>query len=319
MADLKKPDGTKTATDNEKADVLNQFFQSVFTQEDAGPLPEAPIYEYDEELADFEITEEEVKKLLAELHTRKAPGPDGIPPSILAKAADELAKPFALLFRKSLESSKIPEDWKTAFVTPISKKGSKMTPSHYRQVSLTCIACKVMEKMVRGKVMGHLQRNKLISEEQHGFVPGRSTTIQLLEVMDTWTSITGEEVSVNVVYMDYQKAFDSVPPRRLIEKVKAQGVRGRVLGWIQDFLSDRREKVVINGIHSQDAEVSSGIPQGSVLGALLFVIFINDLPKAVKSAVKMIADATKLYGRSDIAQGIQKMQDDLDQLQMNGS
>ncbi|KAL8576906.1 hypothetical protein ACOMHN_067356 [Nucella lapillus] len=128
--------------------------------------------------------------------------------------------------------------------------------------------------MVRERVMDHLQRNQLISEEQHGFVPGRSTITQLLEVMDTWTSIIDEGGSADVVYMDYQKAFDSVPHRRLLGKVRTHGVGGKVLGWIQDFLKERRQKVVINGIHSQDADVTSGIPQGSVLGPLLFVMFI---------------------------------------------
>ncbi|KAL8582030.1 hypothetical protein ACOMHN_028011 [Nucella lapillus] len=273
-------------TDRDKADLLNQLFQSVFTQEDAGPLPDSQ-------------------------HT--APVPDGIPASILAKAADELAKPFTLLFRQSLDSGQIPEDWKTALVTPIFKKGSKTTPSNYRPVSLTCIACKVMEKMLKERVMDHLQRNQLISEEQHGFVPGRSTITQLLEVMDTWR---GECRCSLHQYMHYQKAFDSVPHRRLLGKVRAHGVGGKVLGWIQDFLKERRQKVVINGIHSQDADVTSGIPQGNVLGPLLFVMFINDLPRVVKSEVKIFADDTKLYGRSDTAQGIQNMQDDPDQLQM---
>ncbi|XP_076466007.1 uncharacterized protein LOC143297493 [Babylonia areolata] len=185
VADLKKPDGTKTTTDREKADLLNQFFQSVFTQEDVGLIPEAPTYEY-------------------------------------------------------------------------------------------------------GEV--------LISEEQHGIVPGRSTITQLLEVMDIRTNIIDEGGSVDVVYMDYQKAFDTVPHRRLIEKVKAHGVGGKVLGWIQDFLNERRQTVVINGIHSQEADVTSGVPQGSVLGPLLFVIFINDLPRVVKSAVKMFADAQSCLG-----------------------
>ena len=315
VADLKKPDGTKTKTDREKCDLLNDFFQSVFTQEDKGPLPEAPSYEYGEVLDDFEVTEEEIRKQLANLKPDKAPGPDGIPPGILAQAADELAKPFTLLFRKSLESGKIPKEWKTAYVTPIFKKGSKLTPSNYRPVSLTCIACKVMEKVVRARVMKHLQDNNLISMEQHGFVPGRSTITQLLEVLDMWTNIIEEGGSVDIIYMDYQKAFDSVPHRRLIEKVKAHGVGGQVLRWIQDFLSERRQRVVINGTQSQEADVTSGIPQGSVLGPLLFVVFINDLPQNVKSTVKMFADDTKLFGRSDNVQGQQNIQKDLDQLQ----
>ncbi|KAL8558457.1 hypothetical protein ACOMHN_052274 [Nucella lapillus] len=114
-----------------------------------------------------------------------------------------------------------------------------------------------MEKMVRERVMDHLQRNQLISEEQHGFVPGCSTITQLLEVMDKHYRRRGGG-GVDVVYMDYQKAFDSVPHRRLLGKVRAHGVGGKVLGWIQDFLKERRQKVVINGIHSQDADGRHG-------------------------------------------------------------
>ena len=163
--------------------------------------------------------------------------------------------------------------------------------------------------------MNHLQENTLISKQQHGFVPGRSTVTQLLETMDSWTDILEDGGSIDVIYMDYQKAFDSVPHRRLIQKIKALGVDGKVLEWIKDFLSGRSQKVIINATQSHRAEVTSGIPQGSVLGPILFVMFINDLPHVVKSEVKMFADDTKLYGRSDNDQGIIDIQDDLDQLQ----
>ena len=133
--------------------------------------------------------------------------------------------------------------------------------------------------------------------------------------MDVWTAILDEGGSVDVVYMDYQMAFDSVPHRRLIEKVQAHCVIGKVLDWVQDFIRNRTQKVVINGTHSGEAEVTSGIPKGSGVGPLLFVMFINDLPRVVKYEVQMFADDTKLYGRSDIAQGIQNIQDDLNQLQ----
>nr|AQN68906.1 reverse transcriptase domain protein [Elysia chlorotica] len=172
-----------------------------------------------------------------------------------------------------------------------------------------------MEKLVRGHVLKHLQDNKLISGEQHGFVPGRSTITQLLVVMDTWTKIIDEGGTVDVVYMDYQKAFDSVPHRRLMEKIKAHGIGGKIRNWIEDFLKHRKQQVVTNGIHSLEAEVTSGIPQGSVLGPLLLIILINDLPQLVKSAVKMFADDTKLYGNSSTNQGIEELQRDLDQLQ----
>ena len=163
--------------------------------------------------------------------------------------------------------------------------------------------------------MEHFTKNNLISEHQHGFVPARSCTTQLLEALDTWTSILDEGGGVDVVYMDYQKAFDSVPHRRLIMKLESMGVKGKVLHWVKDFLTNRRQKVIINGSSSDEAEVTSGIPQGSVLGPLLFVAYINDLPRGLKSTAKMFADDTKLYTRSDSENGPKELQEDLDTLQ----
>jgi hypothetical protein len=172
-----------------------------------------------------------------------------------------------------------------------------------------------MEKLVREQMLEHLQRNNLISENQHGFVPGRSCITQLLEVLDIWTSIIDEGGSVDVIYMDYQKAFDSVPHRQLLGKLSALGIRGRVLQWVQDFLTGRKQTVVVNGARSNEADVSSGIPQGSVLGPIVFVMFINDQPKEVKTNVRMFADDTKLFARTDTDEGIESLQVDLGHLQ----
>ena len=255
-------------------------------------------------------------RYIVSLNVNKAPGPDSKSPKVLSIAASELAEPITILFRKSLASGSIPSEWKTAHVTPIFKKGSKSAVNNYRPVSLTCIICKLMEKIVRKHIMDHLVDNNLISEHQHGFVPGRSCITQLLEVMDYWTEALDEGGSVDVVYMDYQKAFDSVPHRRLILKLESTGIKGNVLKWVTDFLSNRRQRVIINGVSSQKASVTSGIPQGSVLGPLLFVIYINDLPRGLKTTAKMFADDTKLYTRSDIENGPDNLQSDLNALQL---
>ena len=173
IADLNKEDGSTARSDKEKAELLNQFFQSVFTIEGTGDLPDFDPYEYDTGLNDFEIEEETVKKTLQGLKMNKAAGPDGIPPSVLCEAADQLARPITLLFRKSLNDSCVPEEWKMAHVSPIFKKGSKASVNNYRPVSLTCILCKVLEKLVRHQVMNRLNNNNLISRHQHGLVPGR--------------------------------------------------------------------------------------------------------------------------------------------------
>ena len=315
IADLQKSDGTKTKSDSEKAEVLNSFFQSVFTIEPEGDLPKPPDYTYVDELTDFEINEENVKKILKNLQPGKASGPDGINPMFLAKTADSLALPITIIFRKSLADGRIPSEWRIANVSPIFKKGSKSAPNNYRPVSLTCILCKVMEKLVRKEIVDHLEANMLISDKQHGFVTGRSCITQLLDTLDIWTKILDDGGSVDAIYMDYQKAFDSVPHRRLVSKVKAHGISGNVLLWIQDFLNNRKQTVVVNGSQSTQKTVTSGIPQGSVLGPILFVLYINDLPSCVENHIRLFADDTKIFTRSDTSEATDSLQADLNQLQ----
>ena len=173
-----------------------------------------------------------------------------------------------------------------------------------------------MESIVREKITQHLTENNLICREQHGFVKGRSCITQLLEVMDAWTKILDSGGSVDIIYTDFMKAFDSVVHRRLLSKVTAHGIKGKVLGWITAFLSDRSQCVVINGVHSQWSSVTSGVPQGSVCGPLLFVLYINDLPDTCACQVRLFADDTKIYTRSDSEEGTKALQKDLDSLQL---
>ena len=257
-----------------------------------------------------------MQQKLRKLKVNKAAGPDHISPIVivLSIAADVVAFPVAELFRRSLASGQVPEDWKRATVTPIFKKGSRLSPGNYRPVSLTCILCKVMESIVREKITQHLAENNLIHREQHGFVKGRSCVTQLLDVMDAWTEILDSGGSVDIIYTDFMKAFDSVPHRRLLSKVAAHGINGKVLGWLTAFLSGRSQCVVVNGAHSQWASVTSGVPQGSVCGPLLFILYINDLPEACTCPVRLFADDTKIYTRSDSEEYTKALQDDLDNL-----
>ena len=209
ISDIKKQDGTKTKTDQEKTEVLNSFFHSVFTEEDVGPLPTPPVYNYMEKLTDIDISEEEVRKIPAGLHVDKAAGPDQISPVILTQAADLLSYPVTKLFERSIEEGNVPQDWRCATVTPIFKKGSRAEACNYRPVSLTCILCKCMEKIIRRHAVKHVEDSNLISKDQHGFVSGRSCTTQLLEVMDEWTEILDDGGSIDAIYMDFQKAFDA--------------------------------------------------------------------------------------------------------------
>ena len=273
-----------------------------------------PEYDFKEPRDDILITADGVRQLLAGLQPGKAAGPDGLPPRILSVAANELAVPLAHLFRLTLDTGELPSECKMAYVNPIFKKGSRMSPNNDKPVSLTCFVCKVMENWKRKALMDHLEENDIVTREQHGFVSGLSCITQILEVMDSWTEVVDDGGSVDVIYTDFETAFDSVPYRRLMRKVSACGIRGKLLRWIDDFLANRTQRVVINKEKSQEGSVTSGIPQGSVLEPILFVIYINDLPANVKSQVKMFADDTKLFTRVDVPNDHEIMQNDLDEL-----
>ena len=313
VSDLQKSDGTLTKTDTEKAEVLSAQFTSVFTVED-DIIPDIPEYCQGACLDDIVISEESVIKILGKLKPDSAPGPDGIFPRVLKELKDVIALPMTLLFNKSLDEGKIPSEWKKANVSPIFKKGNKTEAANYRPVSLTCTCCKVMEAAVREHVVEHLNRNALLSTDQYGFRSGRSCVTQLLVALDEWTQGLDEGVSTDVIYLDYRKAFDTVPHRRLLRKIEAYGIRGKVSGWISDFLSNRTQRVVVDGSASAWAPVTSGVPQGSVLGPVLFIIFINDLPVGVESNIKMFADDTKASKYIHSEEDCQVLQRDLNTL-----
>ena len=165
----------------------------------------------------------------------------------------------------------------------------------YRPVSLTSVTCKVLESLIRDHILAHLSNNNLLSPHQHGFIPHRSCNTQLVNVMDQWTSSIQSGIPIDVIYFDFRKAFDTVPHSRLLLKLAAYGISGNVLKWIKSFLVHRKQRVVINGEFSQWSSVNSGVPQGSVLGPLLFAIYMNDLPTRVKSSLVLFANDTKLF------------------------
>ena len=309
--------GDRYITDNEQmATILNASFSSVFSNENLSDIPQCQYLSGNQLISHIRFTPEKVAKKIRKLKVSSSSGPDGISSRFLTDNIASLALPLSVIFNKSFQSGVVPVDWRTANVTPIFKKGSKGDPGNYRPISLTSIPCKVMESVMRDEIVDFLVTNQLIKSSQHGFMANRSCTTNLLEFLETVTKSYDEGDPMDVIYLDFSKAFDKVPHRRLLHKMEALGISGDLLRWVDSWLKDRKQRTVLNGSCSVWADVLSGVPQGSVLGPLLFVIFINDLDECTTTISTMMkfADDTKLGNKATNSDNCVLMQQCIDKL-----
>lgn len=302
---LRQTEGV-TTDPAEMADILQDQFTSVFSDPESPNVksPEFPSPPISKPLSDedFVVTTEDILSAIKDLKSDSAAGPDGVPVILIKECAQELCQPLIELWSESFELSTVPLFYKASNIAALYKKGDRVKASNYRPVSLTSHVIKVYERTVRRILVQYLESNDILCPNQHGFRTGRSCLTQLLSHFDDILQGLQNGHDTDSIYLDYAKAFDKVDHKLLLQKLKIYGLPPKLTAWIASFLEDRPQTVVVNGIKSYVAKVLSGVPQGTVLGPILFILFINDMGLCVKhSIMRFFADDTRISKQTQLS------------------
>ena len=297
-----------------KATTLSNQFQSVFTREDLSSVPSLDTINHIPTMPAISITSNGIKNLLCNLDPNKAMGPDKISPYILKYCAAEISPILQIIFTQSLNTGELPSDWLKANICPVFKKGNRSSPSNYRPISLTSSCCKVLEHIIFHSIMDYIQLNNILIDNQHGFRPGFSCQTQLISFMEDISYALDNQLQTDLILLDFSKAFDTVPHKRLLAKLQHYKINHHVQAWIQSWLTQRTQSVVVDGASSQPVSVLSGVPQGTVLGPLMFLLYINDIAAGISSLLRLFADDCLLYRTIKSIEDSTILQKDLEML-----
>ena len=259
-------------------------------------------------LCDIQFTKTDICQAMAEISSSQSAGADRFPAILLKNCRKILSRPLYKIWRKSLDSGEIPLLMKRANIIPVHKGGSLGLPKNYRPIALTSHLIKVFEKVIRTAIVSYMERNNLFNPSQHGFRHDHSCLSQLITHYDQVLQLLEEGKNVDVIYVDFAKAFDKVDFMVTLQKIEKLGIGGKIRSWIHAFITNLVQQVLVAGARSRPCDVISGVPQGSVLGPLLFLILIGDIDRGLSEAfLSSFADGTRIGSAVDSTSDIQAL------------
>ena len=274
-------------------------------------------YRTSKKLNSFSVFEKDILLIIKALDSSKAHGYDNLSIKMIKLCEESIVIPLKIIFEDSLKCGVFPEIWKKANVVPVHEKEDKTLVKNYRPISLLPIFGKIFERVIYNSIFNYFISNKLFTPSQSGFLPGDSCIAQLLSIIHENQTAFDENPPADVrgIFLDLSKAFDKVWHEGLLYKLETYVIEGQLLSFLKNYLENRKQRVVLNGQTSDWKKINSGVPQGLVLGPLLFLIYINDLPDGITSICKIFADDTSLFSKVlDINESANKLNTDLEKI-----